>query len=125
MTRIGYRFINWALAFLVGFIIYELARDVNGMEGIIVTESHKGGFWKKDLQVIDLDDSFVYVVQEKDDNLKIGDRVIVKSDSAILQASHPIHGLFLCIFMLTCFIAVIVRTALAADDDWSYRYLKD
>lgn len=125
MTKIGYKFINWALLFLVGFIIYELARDVNGMEGTIVTECHKGGFWKEDLQVIDLDESFVYVLQEKDDNLKIGDRTIVKSDCAILQASHPIHGIFLCVFMTTCFIVAIVRTALAADDDWSYIHLKD
>lgn len=125
MTKIGYRFINWALIFLAGFITYELCRDVNGMEGTVVSEQHKGKFWKKDCQTIDLDDSFIYVQIEKNDNVKIGDRVRVKSNDMIIELSHIIQGFFLWCLILTCVVIAIVRTAIAADGNCDYRYLKD
>lgn len=65
MTKIGYRFINWALIFLIGFIMHEGLRDVDGMEGTIISEQYKGSCWESDFQTIDLDDSFMYVQVKK------------------------------------------------------------
>lgn len=126
MTKIGYRFINWALIFLAGFIIYEFTRNVDGMEGTIVSERYKGAIWHKDLQMIDLDDSFIYVLIEKNDNFKIGDRVRMKcSNKLIINRSYPLQAIIFIVIMIVCFVVLLFRILTVLNDDWEYRRLKD
>lgn len=126
MTKIGYRFINWALLFLAGFILYELDRDIDGMEGTIISERLKADGYENDCHFIDLDDSFVYVLIEKNDNLKIGDRIKIKCPNKCLaNKSYPLQTVVLIIIVIACFVLALFRTIIATEYLSDYSYLKD
>lgn len=126
MTKIGYRFINWALLFLAGFIVYEFTRNIDGMEGVVVSECLKSDGYKKDFCLIDLDNSFMYVLVEKNDVLEIGDKVRVKAPNKyIITESYALQTIPLIIFAILCFAIAIAKTFIALDDDWNYTHLKN
>lgn len=125
MTKIGYRFINWALLFLAGFIVYEFNRNIDDMEGIVVSECLKSDGYTKDFHFIDLDDSFMYALIEKNDDFKIGDKVKIEGlNETIMDTSYGLQAVPLIIIAIACVVVALFRAFIALDD-LNYRYLKD